>query len=115
MYTIRSVIIFVITQIAIPLHTPGQLSQKSRHLVTAVTPVTLSKKMAARRQRFSCEEVIVQVLVESVETEEDEGPEVSLNDTLETVISNFTALWCSISNYTHFMEEVRQLMLSVYH
>ena len=70
--------------------------------------------MAARR-RFSCEEVIVQVLVESLETEEDEGPEVSLNDTLETLTSNFTALWRSISNYTHFREEARQLMLNVYH
>ena len=54
--------------------------------------------MAARRQRFSCEEVIEQVLVESVETEEDEGPEGSVNDILETSIGNFTALWRSISN-----------------
>ena len=71
--------------------------------------------MAARRQRFSWEEVIVQVLVESVETEEDEGPEVSLNDILETSISNFTALRRSISDYTHFREEACQLMLNVYH
>ena len=48
--------------------------------------------------------------MESVKTEEDEGPEVSLNDILETSISNFTALWRSISNYTHFREEARQLM-----
>ena len=40
--------------------TPGQLSQKSRHLVTAVTPAVLPKKMAARRQHFSREEVIEQ-------------------------------------------------------
>ena len=46
----------------------------------------------------------------SVETEEDEGPEVSLNDILETSISNFTAVWRSISNYTHFREEARQLI-----
>ncbi|CAH3157604.1 unnamed protein product, partial [Porites lobata] len=46
------------------------------------------------------------------ETEEDE---VSLNDILETSISNFTALRRSISNYTHFREEARQLMLNVYH
>ena len=71
--------------------------------------------MAARRQRFSCEEVMEQVLVESVETEEDEGPEVSLNDILETSISNFTALRRSISDYTHFREEACQLMLNVYH
>ena len=68
--------------------------------------------MAARRQHFSREEVIEQVLVESEQTEEDE---VSLNDILETSISNFTALWHSISNYTHVREEARQLMLNVYH
>ena len=68
--------------------------------------------MAARRQHFSREEVIEQVLVENEQTEEDE---VSLNDILETSISNFTALWRSISNYTHFREEARQLMLNVYH
>ena len=68
--------------------------------------------MAARRQHFSREEVIEQVLVESEETEEDE---VSLNDILEASISNFTALRRSISNYTHFREEARQLMLNVYH
>ena len=50
--------------------------------------------------------------MESEETEEDE---VSLNDILETSISNFTALRRSISNYTHFREEARQLMLNVYH
>ena len=50
-----------------------------------------------------------------VKTEEDEGPEVSLNDILETSISNFTALRRSMSNYTHFREEARQLMLNVYH
>ena len=83
--------------------TPGQLSQKSRHLVTVVTPAVLPKKMAARRQHFYSEEVIERVLVESVETEEDE---VSLNDILETSISNFTALRRSISNYTSFREEL---------
>ena len=51
--------------------------------------------------------------MESVETEEDEGPEVSLNDILETSISNFTAVWRSISNYTHFREEARQLMRAI--
>ena len=115
--------ILLIKQIAIPLHTPSQLSKKSRHLVTAVTPGVLQKKMAARRQCFSCEEVMEQVLVESVETEEGEGPEVSLNDILETnnktdkktSISNFTALRRSISDYTHFREEACQLMLNVYH
>ena len=76
---------------------------KSRHLVTVVTPAVFPQKMAARRGRFSHEEVIEQVLVESVETEEDEGPEVIL----ETSISNFTALRCSISNYTHFSDEAR--------
>ena len=40
--------------------TPGQLSRKSRHLVTAVTPAVLPKKMAARRQHFSSKEVIEQ-------------------------------------------------------
>ena len=93
-------------------NTLGQLSRKSHHLVTAVTPAVLPKKMAARRQHFSREEVIKQVLVESEETEEDE---VSLNDILETSISNFTALRRSMSNYTHFREEARQLMLNVYH
>ena len=80
---------------------------KSRHLVTVVTPAVFPQKMAARRGRFSHEEVIEQVLVESVETEEDEGPEVSWNDILETSISNFTALRCSIANYTHFSDEAR--------
>ena len=70
--------------------------------------------MAAGRERFS-REVIEYVLVESVETEEDEGPGVSLNDILETSISNFTALQRSISNYTDFWEEARELMLNVYH
>ena len=51
--------------------------------------------------------------MEIVETEEDEGPEVSLNDILETSISNFTAVWRSISNYTHFREEARQLMRAI--
>ena len=36
--------ILLIKQIAIPLHTPSQLSKKSRHLVTAVTPGVLEKK-----------------------------------------------------------------------
>ena len=48
--------------------------------------------MAAGRERFSREVVIEDVFVESVETEEDEGPDVSLNDILEASISNFTAL-----------------------
>ena len=78
-----------------------------------VTPAVFPKKMAARRGRFSRKEVIEQVLVESVETEEDEGPEVSLNDILETSISNFTALRRSISNYTHFREEAHQLMRAI--
>jgi len=91
----------------------GSAVSKSRHLVTVVTPAVFPKKMAARRGRFSRKEVIEQVLVESVETEEDEGPEVSLNDILETSISSFTALQHSISNYTHFREEARQLMRAI--
>ena len=91
----------------------GSAVSKSRHLVTVVTPAVFPPKKVARRGRFSHEEVIEQVLVESVETEEDEGPEVSLNDILDTSISNFTALRCSISNYTHFREEARQLMRAI--
>ena len=113
MFISRSAIILMIKQIAFLLHTLGQLSPKSRHLVTAVTPAVLPKMVV--RRCFSREEVIEQLLVESVETGEDEGPEVSLNDILETSISNFTALRRSISNYTHFREEARQLMLNVYH
>ena len=36
--------------------------------------------MAARRERLSCEQVIEEVCVESVEIEKHEGPEVSLKD-----------------------------------
>ena len=68
--------------------------------------------MAAWRQRFSREQVIEEVLVESEEAEEDEGPEVNVNDILETSIGNFTALRRPISNYTHFREEASQLMLN---
>ena len=60
--------------------------------------------MAATRERFSREQVIKDVSVESVEIEEHEGPEVSLVDVLEMFISNFTALRPSISNFTDFRE-----------
>ena len=52
--------------------------------------------------------------MESAETKESEGPEVSLEEVLEMLISSFTALWPSISNFYDFREEARQLMLSVY-
>ena len=91
---------------SIPHHAGSAVSKKSSFGYRGHT------KMAARRQHFSREEVIEQVLVESEQTKEDE---VSLNDILETSISNFTALWRSISNYTHVREEAHQLMLNVYH
>ena len=77
----------------------------------------MTTKFISKQARLNTtKSVLVElVLVGSVETEEDEGPEVSLNDILEMSISNFTALRCSISNYTHFREEARQLMLNVYH
>ena len=71
-------------------------------------------KMAARRERFTREFVIEQVCVESAEIE-DEGPEVSLEDVLETSISNFTVLRGSIFNFYDFKEETRQLMHQLYH
>ena len=77
--------------------------------------MVLPKKMAAGREHFSREEVIEEVFVESVETEEDEGPDVSLSDIFEALISNFTALRRSISNFTDFRDEARELMLNVYH
>ena len=83
-------------------HAGSAVSKKSSFSYRGHTS-GLTKKMAARRQHFYSEEVIERVLVESVETEEDE---VSLNDILETSISNFTALRRSISNYTNFREEL---------
>ena len=70
--------------------------------------------MATRRERFSREQIIEEISVESVEREESEGPEVSLEEVLEMLISNFTALRPSISNFSDFREEARQLMLNVY-
>ncbi|KAK2564334.1 hypothetical protein P5673_012597 [Acropora cervicornis] len=70
--------------------------------------------MAARRERFTREFVIEQVCDESAEIE-DEGPEVSLEDVLETSISNFTVLRGSIFNFYDFKEETRQLMHQLYH
>ena len=49
-----------------------------------------------------------------METEESEGPEVSLEEVLEMSISNFTALPPSISNFSDLREEARQLILNVY-
>ena len=70
--------------------------------------------MAARRESFSRGQIIEEISVESVETEESEGPEVSLEEVLEMSISNFTALRPSISNFYDFREEARQLTLNVY-
>ncbi|XP_078368097.1 uncharacterized protein LOC144651902 [Oculina patagonica] len=70
--------------------------------------------MAAGRERFSPEQIIEEVSVESVEIEEDEGSEVSLEEVLEMSISKFTALRPSISNFSDFREEARRLMLNVY-
>ena len=58
--------------------------------------------MVARRERFSCEQIIEQVSVESVEIEEDEGLEVSFVDVLERSISEFNVLWPSILNFSDF-------------
>ena len=58
--------------------------------------------MVARRERFSREQIIEQVSVESVEIEEDEGLEVSFADVLERSISEFNVLWPSISNFFGF-------------
>lgn len=71
-------------------------------------------KMAARRERFTREFVVKQVCAESAEIE-DEGPEVSLEDVLETSISNFTVLQGSILNCYDFKEAARQPMHQLYH
>jgi len=70
--------------------------------------------MAARRENFSREQRIKEISVKSVETKESEGPEVSLEEVLEMLTRNFTALRPSISNFSDFREEARQLMLNVY-
>ena len=70
--------------------------------------------MAARRERFSRGQIIEEISVESVETEESEGPEVSLEEVLEMSITNFNALRPSVSNFYDFREGARQLMLNVY-
>ena len=70
--------------------------------------------MVARRERFSCEQIIEQVSVESVEIEEDEGLEVSFADVLERSISEFNVLWPSISNFSDFKEAAHQLLTNVY-
>ena len=71
--------------------------------------------MATRRERFSREQVVEQVSVDSVEVEDDESPEVSLQEVLEMAISKFTSLRPSFSDFSHFKEEARQLLVSVYH
>ena len=70
--------------------------------------------MVARRERFSCEQIIEQVSVESVEIEEDEGSEVSFADVLERSISEFNVLRPSISNFSDFNEAAHQLLTNVY-
>ena len=72
-------------------------------------------KMAARRERFSREQIIEQVSVESVEIEEDEGLEVSFADALERSMSKFNVLRPSMSNFSDFKEAARQLLMNVYH
>ena len=71
--------------------------------------------MVARRERFSCEQIIEQVSVESVEIEEDEGLEVSFVDVLERSISEFNVLWPSILNFSDFKATACQLLTNVYH
>ena len=70
--------------------------------------------MVARRERFSHEQIIEQVSVESVEIEEDEGLEVSFADVLERSISEFNVLRPSISNFSDFKEAAHQLPKNVY-
>ena len=55
--------------------------------------------MVASRERFSREQIIAQVSVESVEIEEDEGLEVSFTDVLERSIGKFYVLRPSMSNF----------------
>ena len=64
--------------------------------------------MVASRERFSREQIIAQVSVESVEIEEDEGLEVSFTDVLERSIGKFYVLWPSMSNFSDFKEAARQ-------
>ena len=71
--------------------------------------------MVARRERFSCEQIIEQVSVESVEIQEDEGLEVSFVDVLERSISEFNVLWPSILNFSDFKAAACQLLTNVYH
>ena len=71
--------------------------------------------MVARRERFSCKQIIEQVSVESVEIEEDEGLEVSFVDVLERSISEFNVLWPSILNFSDFKAAACQLLTNVYH
>ena len=70
--------------------------------------------MVARRERFSHEQIIEQVSVESVEIEEDEGLEVSCVDVLERLISEFNVLRPSILNFSDFKEAACQLLTNVY-
>ena len=71
--------------------------------------------MVASRERFSREQIIAQVSVESVEIEEDEGLEVSFTDVLERSIGKFYVLRPSMSNFSDFKEAARQLLMNVYH
>ena len=71
--------------------------------------------MAARRERFSREQVLEQVSAGSVQMEDSESAEVSLNDALEMAISKFTALRPSISSFFDFKEEACKALESVYH
>ena len=70
--------------------------------------------MVARRERFSHEQIIEQVSVESVEIEEDEGLEVSFTHVLERSITEFNVLRPSISNFSDFKEAAHQLPTNVY-
>ena len=97
------------------MHAGSAFSKKSALSYRGQISGLSQNKMAARRERFSREQIIEQVSVESVEIEEDEGLEVSFVDVLERSMSKFNVLRPSMSNFSDFKEAARQLLTNVYH
>lgn len=71
--------------------------------------------MAASRAHFSREQVLEEVCAEENVFEENDDPELSLEDVLKLSIDNFRHLRPSIGNFSHFCEEARRELAAVYH
>ena len=97
------------------MHAGSAFSKKSALSYRGQISGLSQNKMEARRERFSREQIIEQVSVESVEIEEDEGLEVSFVDVLERSMSKFNVLRPSMSNFSDFKEAAHQLLTNVYH